>query len=346
MSLPEDFTGVSVVIPCRNEEKYIERCIRSIIEGTKAEISIEILVVDGQSTDKTREIVGRMKFEFPFIKIIENPQIETQIALNLGVKNSSYSHVMIAGAHSEFPPSYIELLLQQMNKLSADGTGGALKTDVLNKNRMSLAIMRILSHPAGVGNSSFRIGASKPAKVDTVPFGIYKKELFDEVGYYNPMLKRNHDMEWSKRLLRGGKTIWLIPQVECVYYARETYSALAANNFQNGLWNILAVAITKTFRSLSLRHFVPLAFVGSLLLTGILAVFFFCFLFALCAIAGLYIIVMSYFSIQLAGRGTGFCQILWGFIVLHFSYGLGSFAGIARAIPWIFRKNNMKGLLL
>jgi glycosyltransferase involved in cell wall biosynthesis len=342
MSLPKDFAGISVVIPCRNEEKYIERCIRSIIDGTAPDISLEIIVVDGQSSDKTLEIIGRMKLEFPCIKIIENPRIETQFALNLGVKNASGTHVMIAGAHSEFPSSYIEILLNQMVELNADGVGGALKTDVLNKNRVSAAIMRILSHPAGVGNSKFRTGVSKPERVDTVPFGIYKKELFDEVGYYNALLKRNHDMEWSKRLIRSGKSIWLIPDVRCTYYARETYKTLASNNYMNGLWNILAVFITKSFRSLSLRHFIPFGFVASLIFSAVAGMFYLPALFIAVIIATIYLVSMSFFSIKLAGKDTRFYDVLWGFIVLHFSYGTGSIIGFICSFPWLFRNPNKK----
>lgn len=342
MTKPEGFSGVSVIIPSHNEEKYISRCIRSLVEGNESSLPLEILVINGQSTDKTPEIVTQLRSEFQCVKLIDNPLIETQHALNLGVKSAKHSHVMIAGAHSEYPPSYIEIMLKYMAELEADGTGGALKTDVLNKTRVSVAIMRILSHPVGVGNSKFRTGASKPLQVDTVPFGVYKKSLFDQVGYYHTELKRNHDMEWSKRLVRAGKSVWLIPNVKCTYYARETFSGLAVNNYQNGLWNILAVAITGTLRSLSLRHFIPLCFVMSLVASAIAGVFYFPVFYLTAVIAVSYLLIISFFSCRLSGTGTGFFHVLWAFMVLHFAYGTGSMIGLLKSFPLFFRKKNKK----
>lgn len=322
--------GVSVIIPCRNEENYIEKCIYSIIYGTKKEISVEILVIDGISTDRTSSIISDINKKFPNVKRIENKDIETQIALNIGVRNAVYDYVMIAGAHSEFPSGYIETLLSGMEHLNADGVGGSLKTDVLNKTRTSHAIVKVLSHPAGVGNSMFRIGADLPVKVDTVPFGIYRKQLFEEVGFYDVRLKRNHDMEWSKRLLRAGKKIYLIPDMQCTYFAREKYSLLALNNYRNGLWNLLAVCITRTFRSLSLRHFVPFMFIFSLLFSFVAGVFCKFFLFAGLAILSVYLLIIVFFSAKLNNRNTTLLHLIWGFIVLHFSYGAGSMIGLIK----------------
>jgi len=337
---PNSFTGVSVVIPCRNEEKYIKRCIDSIVEGTASEIPIEILVVDGMSMDNTPAIIDRISKEHNFVRRIINPAKETQIALNLGVSLASFSHVMIAGAHAEFPEGYIKTLLVQMNILHADGVGGSLKTDVLNRTKTSVAISKVLSHPVGVGNSMFRVGADHPVQVDTVPFGIYKKELFEEVGYYNEKLKRNHDMEWSKRVINSGKKIFLIPEVQCVYYARENYQALATNNFRNGLWNILAVCLTRTFRSLSIRHFVPFGFVGSLLVVLISGMFYSPLLYAGLGLLLMYLMILMFFSLKISGNGTTILHLVLAFVVLHFSYGFGSMVGVFHGIPVLFRKSS------
>lgn len=324
--------GVTVVIPCFNEEKYIERCVNSILEGTSRNIRTEILIIDGMSHDDTAKIVDRISHYTPNVRRIINPQRETQIALNIGVRNAVYDHVMIAGAHTTYPDNYIETLLSYITSLKLDGAGGSIKTDVLNKTKTSNAIIKILSHPAGVGNSMFRIGSDRPVKVDTVPFGIYKRELFDEVGYYNEKLKRNHDMEWSKRLVRAGKKIYLIPEKQCTYYARETYSELAQNNYQNGMWNILAVWITRTFRSLSFRHFVPFLFVGTLLISALAGIFFQLFFIAALSILLLYLLAVTFFSVALKDRSTTVFHMVWGFVVLHFSYGTGSMVGIIKCI--------------
>jgi len=329
---------ISVVIPCRNEEKYIEGCILSIINGTSKEFELEINIVDGMSTDRTRSIIKNLQQHYPFIKLIDNPLTETQIALNKGVKAASYPYIMIAGAHSSFPPQYIETLLHYIITLNADGAGGSLITKVLNKSKTSVAISKILAHPLGVGNSMFRIGASKPIQVDTVPFGIYKKSLFEEVGLYDEKLKRNHDMEWSKRLLRAGKIIYLIPETACVYYAREHFSALAKNNYRNGLWNILTVYYTKTFKSLGIRHFIPFIFVLSLIIPLIGSVWcIYSPLLTLLVIIS-YLLATTFAALKMERKGTDILHIIAAFFTIHFAYGLGSLVGLFH-LSKLFSKN-------
>lgn len=331
---------VSVIIPCRNEENYIKQCIDSIINGTAQHISLEIIVVDGMSTDNTLHVLSQIKQLHESVIVFNNPKKQTQFGLNLGIKNATGEYVMIAGAHSSFPKGYIETLLKKIQELQADGAGGQLKTEVLHKTHRSNAISQILAHPLGVGNSMFRIGATQPIQVDTVPFGLYKRSVFEEAGYYNEKLTRNHDMEWSKRVQRAGKIIFLIPELQCTYFARETYSALARNNFRNGLWNILAVCITRTFKSLSLRHFVPFGFVGALFVLFFSGIFYLPLLIAGSSVFVLYFLAVLFVSVQIGRKGTTIFHVIWGFMVLHFSYGIGSIVGVFRGIGHLFVKSN------
>lgn len=319
---------VSVVIPNRNEAYYLENCILSIINGTPEAVTLEILVVDGNSTDKTEETISELQLLYPFIKKIENHRIFTQFALNEGIKNAKYEWIMIASAHSAFPKNYIETIISKINEFNADGAGGQLSTEVKNKNNKSNSICKVLSHPLGVGNSKFRTGTENAIEVDTVPFGIYKKSLFYEVGFYDERLNRNHDIEWSKRLIRAKKSIYLIPDVSCIYYARENFTELAKNNFKNGKWNILTVAITKTYKSLSIRHFVPLGFVLTILLTAIIGVFYNYFLLLNLAIVLIYLLAIGSVSLKIKTKETKYFYIVFSFITLHFSYGWGSLVGI------------------
>ncbi len=321
---------VSVVIPCRNEENYISDCLDSLIKSDYPQDNLEILVVDGESTDRTVEIVNKYSKKYPFVRLIINEKKVTPVALNLGVKNARNNYILIASAHSEFPPNYISTLINRLKELNADGVGGQLITDVRHKTKKSISIIRVLSNKFGVGNSMFRIGVSIPTRVDTVPFGLYKKEIFFDVGLYSEELIRNHDIEWSKRLIRADKKIFLIPDVSCKYYARETYKALAKNNFQNGLWNILAVYITKKTSSLSIRHFIPLIFVLSIVIPVLLSFFYLPFiLISLISVLSHFILILG-ISIKLKNKATGIFYLLKAFYTLHLSYGIGSLTGLIR----------------
>ena len=321
---------VSIVIPCKNEEKYIEKCINSFINSTFDINQVEILVVDGNSTDKTREIVTRINQQYPQIKIIDNPKEKTPFALNIGIQQASGEYILIASAHSSFDNDYIEKIIAYFDTLQADVIGGVMETKVLNKTPKTNSIIEVLSNKFGVGNASFRVGIKHPEKVDTVPFGIYKRKLLLEIGGYDERLIRNHDIEMSKRLLKRNKVIFLVPKPKCYYYARETYSEIFKNNYRNGKWNIITVYITKLFSSLSLRHFIPLIFVSSLLLPLLGAILYppLAFLSLFSALAYLLLITTISFQIKNNNNSTQIRYLIFAFITLHFSYGLGSIVGL------------------
>ncbi len=319
---------VSIIIPCRNEAKYISHCIDSLL-AVKNDIPVEIIIVDGKSNDETKKIISEKYSSNNNIKLIENAEIITPFGLNTGIKNANGNYIMIASAHSAYPNNYISTLLNEMKELQCDGIGGVMKTEVLNSTKTSEGIRIALTHPFGVGNALFRTGVISPQQVDTVPFGIYKKSFFNDVGLYNTKLIRNHDIELSKRALRKGKKICLTPSVSCTYYARETYKKLAANNFKNGLWNLKTVFITRNFNSLSLRHFIPLLFLLSIILPVIPSMLI-SFKFMLVSALSVFLYLMFLFKITFITnkKGTDFFHVLYAFITLHISYGAGSAIGL------------------
>ena len=212
---------------------------------------------------------------------------------------------------------------------NADVIGGIMETKVQNLTATSRAIKELLSNKFGVGNASFRVGIENAMEVDTVPFGIYKTQLMRDIEGYNPKLIRNHDIELSKRLLKKGKKIVLTPATKCYYFARETYQKLAQNNYRNGKWNLFTVFITKDFNSLSLRHFVPLVFMLSILLPIIASLFYLPFIYLSLLILVIYLVSLIFIIIKTTDlKGTTFFHMMAAFITLHFSYGIGSLVGL------------------
>lgn len=322
---------VSVIIPCRNEEYTIRNCVCSIANsfGVNVEYLLEILVIDGMSNDGTRKIVEEAQRDGVPVKLIDNPRVITPAALNIGIREATGDYVMIASAHSSFDQHYISILLKEIDYLNADVVGGGMQTVVREATPKSLAIKEVMSCPFGVGNSTFRTGTDKITRVDTVPFGLYKRDTLLEAGGYDERLVRNHDMELSKRLIAQGKKIYLIPDARCSYYVRETYGAISKNNFGNGLWNILTVKITKDFSSLSLRHFIPLIFLLSLILPSLFSLLYAPFVYLSLASLLLYLAFLFAVSTKLSiTKKQSFPHIFWSFIVLHFSYAAGSLSGL------------------
>ena len=328
---------LSIIIPCRNEEKYIENCVNSILKNDYPSENYEILIVDGKSSDKTIEIIELLQKKYKNIRQICNQRKITPVALNLGIRNAKNEYVMIAGAHSSFPENYISVLMKNIVDLKADGVGGMLITTSINPTKKASSIIKVLSNKFGVGNSMFRIGVTEPTLVDTVPFGIYKKTLFEEVSFYDEKLIRNHDIALSKEFIKKKKKIYLIPDASCNYYAREYFGQLARNNYLNGYWNLLTVFITRKYYSLSIRHFIPLVFILSLIIPIFPAIFiskYFAFLPAF--IFFVYNILIFKTSCMLLDKSNKLSLLVMSFYTLHFSYGLGSLIGLFRIDRLLF----------
>ena len=328
---------LSVICPIYNEEKYIAQFLDSLLTQDYPNEDLEILLVDGMSKDRTREIVAEYIAKYPFIRLIDNPDKIVPYAMNRGIDAAKGGIIIRLDAHASYQPDYFSVLVNGLKRLHADNVGTVCKTDVLNKTPKTLAIREVLGNKFGVGNSTFRTGIDHEQEVETVPFGCWPREVFEKYGKYDVRLVRNQDIELNKRILRGGGKIYILPDTYCTYLARETWRALAKNNYGNGKWNILTVYYTKMFSSLSLRHFIPLIFVLSLIVPLLLALVWWPFALVSAASLLAYTGLLTVVSLKLAvQKKLNFFYLLITFFVLHLSYGWGSLAGIL-SLPFIKR---------
>jgi glycosyltransferase involved in cell wall biosynthesis len=322
---------ISVIIPCYNEEKYIQSCIDSVVSQDYQHSRMEVFFIDGMSLDDTRSIIRKYSKRYSFIKMLDNTRRIVPSAMNIGIRESVGAYIIRLDAHSIYPTNYFSALVEYADNLKSDNVGGIWITDVKNKNQKSLAIKEVLSNRLGVGNALFRIGAKSIVEVDTVPFGCFRSDVFDRFGYYDERLKRDQDIELNKRIKRGGGKLFLVPDIQCTYFARETFKDLIHNNFQNGLWNILTVYYTKTLDSLSFRHFIPLLFVIAMIFPAILAIAYSPFILISLITILFYIVVILLNSLYLSvSKNLNLFFLFVSFFLLHFSYGLGSLTGIVK----------------
>lgn len=329
---------LSVIVPIYNEEKYIAKCLDSILEQDYPKEDMELLLCDGMSKDRTREIIAEYQKKHSWIQLLDNPDRIAPCAMNVGIKAAKGDVIMRLDAHASYENNYFSSLVKALDEYGADNVGAVCRTDVLNKTPKTLAIREVLSNKFGVGNSTFRTGIKGVQEVETVPFGCWKREVFDKYGMYDTRLVRNQDIELNKRIIRGGGKIIIIPDTYCTYLARETYKALAKNNFGNGKWNILTVFYTREIKSLSIRHFVPLCFVLGLILPLIAGIFWHPALWLFLAVALMYILALGTVSLKLAvTKKLNFFYLLISFIVLHVSYGFGSLVALLK-LPWMRRR--------
>ena len=296
---------------------------------------LEVLFVDGMSVDATRGIVAEYSKRFPFIRLLDNPKRIVPSAMNIGIQAAKGKIIIRLDAHACYCDNYFSVLVKRLMELNADNVGSVCKTDVLCKTPKTLAIREVLGNKFGVGNSTFRTGVGGVMEVDTVPFGCWHSDVFRKYGLYDERLVRNQDIELNKRIIRGGGKICIVPDTYCTYYARERFRALAKNNYENGKWNVLTVFYTKKFDSLSVRHFIPLLFVLSLVLPVLASVIWGPLLLLGLVSLSVYGFALGGISLFLAYRKKlNFFYLLISFMTLHLSYGWGALVGICR-LPFI-----------
>ncbi len=330
---PQIIPFVSVIIPCRNEEHFIKKCLLSIIKNDYQKDRLEILVVDGMSGDKTKKIVKEVTKEHPYIKLLNNPKRITPCALNIGIRHAKGDLIIRMDAHSVYKHDYISSCIKYQKEYDADNVGGIFASTPPVDTLVARAIALGLSHPFGVGNSYFRIYPKGIKEVDTVAFGCYKREVFKRVGLFNENLARSQDMELNLRLKRAGGKIILFPDIIAYYYTDATLRAFFRHNFLDGIWAIYPVKFTK--RLLKPRHLVPLFFILTLFIFSILSLFYTFGIQLLLLTLGLYMAGSIISSIHLAFRekraGYLFAMPLI-FAMRHFAYGIGSFWGLIKLV--------------
>jgi cellulose synthase/poly-beta-1,6-N-acetylglucosamine synthase-like glycosyltransferase len=332
---------VSIIIPCRNEEKHIAKCLDSIIKQEYPINNLEVFVVDGMSQDGTKKIIKNYIQEYSFIKLLNNPDKITPAAMNIGIKKASGNFILILGAHSVIDKKFIKKNYESLKNNCVDCVGGICITVPINNSLISKSISIVISHPFGVGNAYFRTGIKKLKYVDTVPCGCYRREVFDKIGLFDEDLVRNQDDEFNLRLIKNGGKILLVPDIISYYHARDSIYKLWKMYFQYGYFKPLVVK--KVGGVLTWRQLIPPSFMGSLILALLLSFFTKFFLWLFLFILGLYTTVNFSLSLIISIKKKELRLLpflIASFITLHFSYGFGYLKGIWDFI--VFKKHLKK----
>jgi len=317
---------VSVIVPMRNEGNYVEKCMKSILSQDFPLEKLEVIVVDGLSEDKSQEIAKYYAKMYPdTVKLIENVNKTVPFAMNIGIKKSVGKYIVRLDAHSEYANDYISKCISTIEETDADNVGGLLITRGVGF--IGEAFAKVISSKFGVGNSGFRTNASS-GYVDTVPFGTYKRETFEKYGFYDTRLTRNQDNELNYRIRKNGGKVYLNSDIKLTYFCRNNIADILRQSFENGKWNIITTKLCPG--AMSVRHFVPLGFLLSLITMPVIIFFLPILVWLFIAELGLYLILNIFFSFKLA---SGISQIPILFILfplMHLSYGFGSLVGLLK----------------
>lgn len=319
---------VAIIIPTLNEEKFLSRCLESVIAQSYPFEEMDVMVVDGGSKDNTKKIVDDYHQRYNNIRLIENPGKIQSIAFNIGVKNSSAPYIVRLDAHALYKPYYIEGCVKGLKDNPKRGNVGG-QWDIQPQNDSLWATTNaILNYSKfGIGGATYRIGA-EAGNVDTVPFGAFPRKMIEEIGGMRDDLPRGEDNEFNSRIKKAGYDIYFDPQIECIYYARPTLRASCKQMFANG--ESIGHLFYVDRDSIGIRHLVPLLFVLGIIVGGLCSIFFNPFFYALLAGLSLYCVCDLIASV-FATKGHGwkfFFPLFIIFFCVHVSYGFGTIKGL------------------
>ena len=328
--------NVAIIIPCRNEKKYIEQCVLSVLNSNYPLELINIYVCDGKSDDGTVEIIKELEKKHNQVHLLVNEKTTTPFALNIGIKSDNSEVKIILGAHAEIDPNFIKenVIVLQENE-SVGCSGGVIKN--IYENKTSEIIGIAMSSSFGVGNAHFRTG-NKDGFVDTVAFGAYKNKIFEKVGYFDEELARNQDDEFNFRLIKNGYKIYLSKKIKSSYYVRASFKKLFKQYYQYGYWKVY---VNKKHRTITtLRQLIPSFFIASLFAGIVLSFVHWLFTFLLIVEITMYLSGCLFFAIKKTKKLDQVMPVILTFFILHTGYGLGYLLGAIEFI--VFRGNPAK----
>ena len=256
--------SVSIIVPCYNEQATIRKLLEAIYHQTYPRADMEVVIADGMSEDATREEIAKFQGEHPAlpVRVVDNTGRNIPSAVNCGIRAAVGETIIRLDAHSQPRQDYVERCLLALNRGLGDNVGGIWEIKPGGESWIAESIAVAASHPLGVGDAGYRIGA-QASVVDTVPFGAFRRALIEKVGPFDESLLTNEDYEFNTRIRQCGGRVWLDPEIITVYYARSSLRELARQYWRYGYWKFRM--LRRYPHTLRWRQALPPLFVASLL---------------------------------------------------------------------------------
>lgn len=319
---------ISIGIIALNEEEYLPALLEDILQQTFPCSQIDLLLIDSVSSDKTKTIMeqfGKTHREvFHNIRVIDNVGKWLANGWNVFIDNAEGDILIKVDAHSKIPQNFISLLVDAILKDNQDVVGGKRPTILKDSNVWSRILLEAENALFGSGFAVFRT-SDKARYVKSVFHGAYRKEVFEKVGLFNEKLRRTEDNEIHYRIRRAGYKIKYDPSIVSYQYARPTLLKMLKQKYLNGYWIGKTIWISPF--CFSIYHFVPLAFVVSLICAILLLHNSFMPLIILGSLYGAFDLLNTVLSV-IKNKNPQMFMLILLFPMLHISYGMGTLLGL------------------
>lgn len=320
---------ISVLMPVRNEVSFVSKSLGAVLAQDYPAELMEIFVIDGMSTDGTREAIREFQKSRPRLYLVDNPRKIVPTGMNIAIRRATGEILVRVDGHCTIAPDYVRRCVEHLQTDAVDGVGGPVHT--VGATRIARVIALAMSSSFGVGGSAFRTVLDRTMLSDTVPFPAYTRQIVQRAGPYDEELVRNQDDEYNYRLRKLGAKLLLAADVTSEYYSRSSLRSLWRQYYQYGYWKVRV--LQKHPRQMSARQFVPVTLVVSILATALL-----CLVAPTAGMLGLGAILCAYLGANLmasvitaGGEDRDVLPLLpVTFATLHFSYGSGFLVGLVK----------------
>jgi glycosyltransferase involved in cell wall biosynthesis len=312
-------------MPVRNEEAFIARSLGAVLNQTYPAELMEIMVADGESDDRTREIIASLPGA-ERVQLIVNARLNQAAGLNEAIRQARGEIIVRVDGHTIIAPDYLHYCVATLRETGAENVGGPMRP--VGVTLMGKAIAWATQSPFAVP-SAFHV-SQKGQYTDTVYMGAWPRQVLERVGRFDERLCPNEDYELNYRIRKSGGTIYLTPTIRSEYIGRQTLLALIRQYFQYG--KAKTITIRKYPASLRLRQIVAPGFVGALLGGLLLSAFIplFGYLWLLLPLTYLATTLVFAFPLALQGENKLFWRVTVVFMAIHISWGIGFWVGLLR----------------
>lgn len=329
---------VSVVLATYNETNHVQKCMASLLAQETPSFDLEILAIDGGSTDGTRQYLESIAAKHRHVRVIPNPQRRAPFAFNIGIREAKGPYVCIFGSHTLYQKDYISVCLKELLAKNAGGCGGRVLTEPSSDKLEARLVAFAMAHPFGSSSKSFR--TQPEGFADAVNYVILRKDALIEAGGYSEVLLRNQDNDLNQKLNANGHRLFCTWKTQCIYHPKGTVRDMFRYGYLNGYWNV--ISFKENSSSMGLRHFVPFFFLLGLLASLLLSVAglvspnspFRILSLAFPALLAMHLIAGTLAGLQVAVRNKFLGALCLPFVFLgfHFAYGLGTLVAFVTGV--------------
>lgn len=249
--MSDSYEPISVVMPVRNEERYLADAVQHILSQDYP-AGLEVVLAIGPSRDATQEIAERLAAADSRVVCVDNPTGERPAGINLAIKAARHSIIARVDGHAMLPPGYLRLAADTLAQTGAMNVGGIMAAEGVSPFQQAVAWA--MTSPFGVGAARFHTGG-EPGPVDTVYLGVFRREAVERVGGYDEEFLRAEDWELNHRIRQTGGVIWFQPAMRVTYRPRATVAALGSQYFNYGRWR--RVVVRAHSGTVNLRYLAP-----------------------------------------------------------------------------------------